>query len=50
MFSYWNVLIFKSFFTSTANLAGEFANFANSNTHPLAKRHLTGRYNVYLFT
>ncbi len=28
------------FNSPVAILAGDFANFANSNTHPLAKRHL----------
>ncbi len=50
MFSYWKVFISEGIFTFAANLAGEFANFANSNTHPLAKRHLTGGYNICLFT
>ncbi len=50
MFSYEKVFISESIFTFAANLAGEFANFANSNTHTLAKRHLTGRYNDYLFS
>ncbi len=43
------MFIFQSNFTFAANLAGEFANFANSNTHLLAKRHLTSRYNEHLY-
>ncbi len=49
MFSKSKVFISKTFFTFAAILAGEFANFANSNTHPLAKRHLTSRYNEHLY-
>ncbi len=48
MFSSDQVFISKTFFTLAVILAAEFANFANSNTHTLAKRHLTGRYNEHL--
>ncbi len=50
MFKNEKVLIFQALFRVAAKLAGEFANFANSYTHLLAKRHLTSRYNVYLYT
>ncbi len=40
----------KAFFTSTAILAGEFANFANSKHTPLGEETLTAGYNVYLST
>ncbi len=35
------MLIFQSFFPFAANLAGEFANFANSKHTPLGEETLT---------
>ncbi len=43
------MLIFRSFSTFAANLAGEFANFANSKHTPLGEETLTSRYNGHLF-